>query len=330
MVGAGKHAQVTQIGVLVKDPAIPRRTWASSSRRPSSAATPARSGHGRRRLSGPASVTVVIQDHVLGADPAAHMPWTGAFDNLTTVREPFVVLGYLAGLTSLELVTAVIILPQRQTALVAKQAAEVDLLAGGRFRLGVGVGWNQVEYQALGKDFGNRGRRGEEQIALLRRLWTEPSVTFHGRYEQVAGAGISPAPHQRPIPVWIGGYSVPVYQRIGRVADGWFPLMPPGPKLDHARSVIEASARRAGRAPADIGMEGQVRYAATRTPSPQQCRHWHAAGASHVQVATTSAGLTGVDDHLAALARIAHSLALTSLTARASPSPGPQRNRSPR
>ena len=255
---------------------------------------------------------VVIQDHVLGADPAAHVPWTGAFDNLTTVREPFVVLGYLAGLTSLELVTAVIILPQRQTALVAKQAAEVDLLAGGRFRLGVGVGWNQVEYQALGKDFGNRGRRGEEQIALLRRLWTEPSVTFHGRYEQVAGAGISPLPHQRPIPVWIGGYSDPAYERIGRLADGWFPLMPPGPKLDEALSVIEAAAQRAGRAPADIGMEGQVRYAGDPDAVATAVQDWHAAGASHVQVATATAGLAGVDDHLAALAQIADALALTA------------------
>ncbi len=120
-----------------------------------------------------------------------------------------VLYGYLAALTSLELVTGIIILPQRQTALVAKQAAEVDLLTGGRFRLGVGLGWNAVEYEALGKTFSDRGRRMTEQVALLRRLWTEPSVTFDGQYERVTGAGLSPLPAQRPIPIWFGGQSRP-------------------------------------------------------------------------------------------------------------------------
>src|ERR1700760_2944002 len=123
---------------------------------------------------------LLVYDHVLGADPSVHTPWTGPYDMHTTFHEPLVLFGFLAGITSLELVTGVIILPQRQTALVAKQAAEVDLLTGGRFRLGIGVGWNRVEYQALGKDFGNGGRRSEEQIALLRRLFTQQSVTFEG------------------------------------------------------------------------------------------------------------------------------------------------------
>jgi probable F420-dependent oxidoreductase len=177
---------------------------------------------------------------------ALHAPWDRPYDVRTTFREPFVLFGYLAALTSLELVTGVIILPQRQTALVAKQAAEVDLLTGGRFRLGVGIGWNQVEYQALGKDFGNRGRRSEEQIALLRLLFTEQSVTFEGADEQVVGAGISPLPVQRPIPIWIGGSSPRAYQRIGRLADGWFPQVVPGPALDEARGSVEQAARDAG------------------------------------------------------------------------------------
>jgi alkanesulfonate monooxygenase SsuD/methylene tetrahydromethanopterin reductase-like flavin-dependent oxidoreductase (luciferase family) len=113
-----------------------------------------------------------------------------------------VLFGYLAGITSLELVTGIIILPQRQTALVAKQAAEVDLLSGGRFRLGIGLGWNAVEYEALGQDFSSRGRRVEEQVDLLRRLWTEPSITYHGHYDRVIGAGLAPLPVQRPIPIW--------------------------------------------------------------------------------------------------------------------------------
>ena len=152
--------------------------------------------------------------------------------------------GYLAAVTSLELVTGIIILPQRQTALVAKQAAEVDLLTRGRFRLGVGIGWNPVEYEALGKDFTDRGRRIDEQIELMRRLWTEPSVTHDGTHERVTGAGIAPLPVQRPIPMWIGAMSPPAYRRIGRYADGWFPQVAPGPQLDEARAIVERGRAR--------------------------------------------------------------------------------------
>ena len=171
---------------------------------------------------------VLVYDHVVGADPAAHLGWNGPYDVHTTFHEPFVLFGYLAALTSLELVTGIIILPQRQTALAAKQAAEVDLLTNGNFRLGVGIGWNEVEYEALGQDFHTRGRRMDEQIGLLRRLWTEPSVTFHGTFDQIPAAGLAPLPVQRPIPVWVGAQSARGYQRAGRLADGWFPQMPPG------------------------------------------------------------------------------------------------------
>jgi probable F420-dependent oxidoreductase len=122
---------------------------------------------------------ILVYDHVVGADPRVHKGWNGPYDVHTTFHEPFVMYGYLAAVTrSLELVTGVIILPQRQTTLLAKQAAEVDILSGGRFRLGIGVGWNAVEYEALGEDFGNRGKRSAEQIELLRRLWTKQTVTF--------------------------------------------------------------------------------------------------------------------------------------------------------
>ena len=137
---------------------------------------------------------VMAYDHVVGADPAVHRGWDGPYDVRTTFHEPMVMFGYLAALTSLELVTGIIILPQRQTALVAKQAAEVDLLSGGRFRLGVGLGWNQVEYEALGQDFRTRGRRLEEQVALMRRLWTEESVTYDGEFDRITGAGLAPLP----------------------------------------------------------------------------------------------------------------------------------------
>ena len=166
---------------------------------------------------------ILVYDHVVGADPAVHKGWNGPYDVHTTFHEPFVMYGYLAAVTrSLELVTGVIILPQRQTTLVAKQAAEVDILSGGRFRLGIGVGWNAVEYEALGEDFGNRGTRSAEQIELLRRLWTKQTVTFDGEFHTVTGAGIAPLPVQRPIPVWIGAASPPGYKARAAWQTGGF------------------------------------------------------------------------------------------------------------
>jgi probable F420-dependent oxidoreductase len=254
---------------------------------------------------------VLAYDHVLGADPALHAGWSGPYDVDTTFHEPFVLFGYLAGFTSLELVTGIIILPQRQTALVAKQAAEVDLLTGGRFRLGIGLGWNSVEYDALGKNFSDRGRRMSEQVELMRRLWTERTVTFDGAYETVTGAGLAPLPVQRPIPVWVGAQSERAYARVGRLADGWFPQMPPDSRLDDARQVIAKAAEDAGRDPATIAMEGRVSW---RGPGKLADRvgRWHAAGASHVSVNTMGAGLGSVDGHLAALATAADELGLGS------------------
>ncbi len=202
---------------------------------------------------------ILAYDHVLGADPTVHQGWQGPYDIDSTFHEPFVVFGYLAAITSLELVTGVIILPQRQTALVAKQAAEVDLLTGGRFRLGVGLGWNTVEYEALGERFTNRGRRSEEQVELMRQLWTQRTVTFEGQYHTVTGAGLAPLPTQQPIPVWFGAASDRAYERAGRLADGWFPMLEPGPSLDQARERVERAAAAAGRTAADLGMEGRVR-----------------------------------------------------------------------
>ena len=254
---------------------------------------------------------VLAYDHVLGADPAVHRGWEGPYDVATTFREPFVLFGYLAALTSLELVTGVIILPQRQTALVAKQAAEVDLLTGGKFRLGVGLGWNAVEYEALGKDFGDRGRRMSEQVALLRRLWTEQSVTFAGSYEKVTGAGLSPLPVQRPIPVWFGAQSRRAYVRVGQLGDGWFPQVPPGPRLEEARAIIGQAATEAGRDPARIGMEGSVRWGEDRADGlAGDVGRWQAAGASHVTVNTMGARLGGADGHIAALTAAASTLGL--------------------
>ncbi|MDQ6673765.1 MAG: LLM class F420-dependent oxidoreductase, partial [Chloroflexota bacterium] len=170
---------------------------------------------------------LIVYDHVVGADPASYPGWSGPYTHQSQFHEPFVLFGYLAAVApELELVTGVIILPQRQTVLVAKQAAEVDVLTSGKLRLGIGIGWNTVEYEALGMDFHNRGRRLEEQIELMRRLWTEPAVTFEGRYQRVTAAGLNPLPVQRPIPVWIGASAEPAIKRAAELADGFFPQRP--------------------------------------------------------------------------------------------------------
>jgi probable F420-dependent oxidoreductase len=252
---------------------------------------------------------LLAYDHVLGADPEVHKPWAGPYNVHTTFREPFVLFGFLAGFTALELVTGVIILPQRQTALVAKQAAEVDLLSNGRFRLGVGLGWNAVEYEALDKTFTNRGPRMSEQIVLLRRLWTEPTVSHDGKFERVTGAGIAPLPVQRPIPIWIGGQSAPAYRRVGRLADGWFPQVPPGPKLDEARAIVDEAAHGAGRDPATLGMEGRVSWTdAGIDKVVEQVGRWREAGATHLSINTMNAGLGPVHGHLEVLAAVAGAL----------------------
>jgi probable F420-dependent oxidoreductase len=252
---------------------------------------------------------LVAYDHVVGADPAVHTGWNGPYDLSSTFHEPLVMFGYLAALTSLELVTGIIILPQRQTALVAKQAAEVDLLTGGRFRFGIGLGWNAVEYEALGKNFSDRGKRVENQVELLRRLWTEPSVTYEANGERVTGAGLAPLPVQRPIPIWFGAASPRAYERAGRLGDGWFPLVPPGPKLDEARALVDAAAVAAGRDPSTLGLEGRVSWGPGGVSTiADHADRWRKMGATHVSVNTMGAGLLSVDAHLKVLASSAEAL----------------------
>jgi probable F420-dependent oxidoreductase len=255
---------------------------------------------------------LLAYDHVLGADPAVHAGWSGPYDVDTNFHEPFVLFGYLAAFTQLELVTGIIILPQRQTALVAKQAAEVDLLTAGRFRLGVGIGWNAVEYEALGKSFTDRGRRFGEQIELLRALWTQRSVTHHGTYETVTGAGILPVPVQRPIPVWIGAVAEPALRRAGAIADGWFPQWL-GSKLHAAKDIVAESALAAGRDPASIGMEGRVSWGTDGLDRlVSAAEQWRAEGATHLSVNTMGAGFATVDEHLRALESVAGALGVTA------------------
>jgi probable F420-dependent oxidoreductase len=256
---------------------------------------------------------ILAYDHVLGADPVVYEGWDGPYDVSTTFREPFVLFAFLAGITSLELVTGIVIAPQRQTALLAKQAADVDLLTSGRFRLGLGLGWNAVEYEALGQDFATRGQRLEEQIGLLRRLWTERVVTHEGRFDRVIGAGLAPLPHQRPIPIWLGGNSGPGFRRIGRLADGWIPGVAPGPALDRALAAIADAAAEAGRDPAAIGMEGRVALKSGAVDVlVERVSNWRAAQATHVSINTMGSGLSTLDAHLEALAVAGGALGLAS------------------
>lgn len=249
---------------------------------------------------------VIVFDHVLGADTAHHQGWQGPYTKHDMFHEPFVLYGYLAAVTQrIELVTAVIILGQRQTALAAKQAAEVDVLSGGRLRLGVGIGWNAVEYEALGENFHNRGKRSEEQIAVMRALWTQETVDFHGRWHHISHAGLNPLPVQRPIPLWLGGGRPgveAVIERIGRLADGWFPQFAPDDEGQATLERMRGYARAAGRDPASIGVEGRISIA-NSTPDTwaRQAEDWGALGSTHLSVNTMRAGLQTPDAHITAI-----------------------------
>ena len=251
---------------------------------------------------------LLVYDHVIGADPSKHT-LVGPYTHESMFHEPFVLFGYLAAITQrMDLVTGILILPQRQTALVAKQAAEVDLLSGGRMILGVGVGWNQVEFEVLGEDFHRRGRRTEEQLELLRRLWTEELVTFEGRFDTVRHAGINPRP-EREIPIWFGGMSSPVLRRCGRYGSGWIPRdqFPEDPARNRDDILwrldrIRQHAREAGRDPDAIAL--CARAAVLDGDLDAQlaiAQGWEDAGATHVSFNTMNAGLSSPQQHLDAI-----------------------------
>lgn len=234
-------------------------------------------------------------DHVVGVDPARRPDWTGVYAVQHQFHEPLMLFAFVAAICDLELVTGVIVLPQRQTVLVAKQAAELDLLCRGRLRLGVGIGWNAAEYQALGMDFSTRGRRIEEQIQLLRRLWCEPSVDFEGEIEQLRAVGIAPRPIQRPIPIWMGAGQSPVsLRRVGRLADGYLGNAAPGPgsKVEWQLEMVRAGAREAGRDPASIGVQGLLPVAGKSPPEIRETAlRWRELGASHLTIDPRSVSL---------------------------------------
>jgi len=244
-------------------------------------------------------------EHVLGVDRTNRPDWTGPYDVHNVWREPFALHGFLAACTStLTLGTSVLVLPLRRTALVAKQAAEVDVLSGGRFRLGVGVGWNEVEYEAMGMDARSRGRRVEEQVEVLRALWTQETVTYYGKWHTISEAGINPLPVQRPIPIWFGGGGVDAaLRRIARLGDGWIPPGrhgETGPMVGKFRGYLH----EAGRDPASVAIAGRVNVAGG-TPDQwiEAYQGWKAVGATHLAASTNGAGVTNADQHIEALRR---------------------------
>src|SRR5436309_3955633 len=256
---------------------------------------------------------LVVIDHVLGADPNRPGGWTGTYDHRSMFHERLVLFGYLAATTSrLTLATAILVLPQRQTALVAKQAAEVDVLTRGRLILGVGIGWNQVEYEALGMSFTNRGKRIEEQIAILRALWTQEVVDFKGRWHRIDRAGINPLPVQRPIPIWMGGgwdrqkrtITEPALRRIAKIADGWFTHVPPNEDGRAGMDAFRRLAREEGRDPASVPVEGRLLAAKS---GPEDWKRgidtFQQMGMTSVELNTMGAGYRSIDEHLDALRR---------------------------
>jgi probable F420-dependent oxidoreductase len=261
---------------------------------------------------------VEAPDHVLGVNAASRPGW----DRNTSkdlFHDPFVLFGFLAGCTKrLGFSTGVLILPQRQTVLVAKQAACLDVLSGGRFRLGIGVGWNEVEFTGLNESFHNRGRRSEEQVRVMQMLWQEPHVDFKGRWHLIEDAGINPLPASGRVPVWFGGHHERTLERIAKLGDGWMPnAYPPDESALAVFSRLRRLTEAAGRDPAAIGIEVWVSMGAGNEADwRREAAFWKEAGASHLTLTTTFgrgrhrriAG-RGVAEHLAALARYRQAVA---------------------
>ena len=248
-------------------------------------------------------------DHVLGADPTDREGWRG-YTHETMFHEPLTLFCYLAAITQrLGFVSGVIVLPQRQSALVAKQAAEVDVLSNGRLRLGVGIGWNAVEHEALGEDFSTRGARIEEQIEVMRLLWTREVVSYEGEYHRITEAGINPMPVQRPIPVWMGARADVGLRRTARVADGWFPLGPPDDSMREAVKRLREYVEEAGRDPESVGIEARLDVG--KVPPEEwieQTEAWRSLGATHISVNTMNAGLGSPQEHVETIGRYKEAL----------------------
>jgi len=256
---------------------------------------------------------IFIADHVLGADPAHHdFPALRTYNHKSVVHETMTLMGYLSAITEqVGLATGILILPQRQTVLVAKQAAEVDVLSGGRLRLGIGVGWNSVEFEALGEDFHNRGARSAEQIEVMRALWTQEVVDYHGKWHNISHAGLNPLPVQRPIPVFLGAGSSatptiaePVLKRVARIADGWCPNFGPDERGRAYVEKVHGYMLEMGRDSDKLQLDGRLR---TSGKQPEdwidEAKAWEELGARYLSIENRQGGLKTAGEHIEAMRR---------------------------
>jgi probable F420-dependent oxidoreductase len=253
---------------------------------------------------------ILAYDHVLGASTKSRPDWSGPYSSVDVFHEPFLLFSYMAALSSkLEFVTGVIISPQRQTVLLAKQAASLDVLCGGRFRLGIGVGWNEIEYIGLNENFRNRGKREEEQIEVMRELWKHDVIDYTGKYHRIPDAGINPLPVNRSIPIWLGGRTEIAYRRAARLADGFMPQFPPDADGIETIGRLRQYVRDAGRDPSEFGIESRI---SLMDKSPDVWREemegWRNLNASHVTVNTMRMGLARPGDHIDEIRRAAREL----------------------
>jgi probable F420-dependent oxidoreductase len=256
---------------------------------------------------------ILAYDHVLGAGLKDRPNWSGPYSEHDVFHEPFVLFGYMSAVASnLEFVTGVIISPQRQTVLLAKQSASLDVLNKGRFRLGIGVGWNEIEYVGLNENFRNRGKREEEQIDLMRKLWTNDTIDYQGQYHTIPDAGINPLPVQRPIPIWLGGRSDVAYRRAARLADGFMPQFPPDEEGVAIIERLRQYVAEEGRDPDEFGIEARVSLM-DKTPETwqQEFEGWRELGASHISVNTMRMGLQSPSEHIEQIRRFAEEISFS-------------------
>lgn len=249
---------------------------------------------------------VLAYDHVVGANPNRPGGWNGPYTYQSAFHEVFVLFSFMAALTTrLAFITGILILPQRETALVAKQSASLDVLSNGRFRLGIGVGWNKVEMEALGYNFHKRGRRAEEQIDVLRLLFTQELVTFKGDWHDLRDVGLNPLPVQRPIPIWLGGNSDAVLRRLARKGDGWLPNHRTAEAAQESLDKLAGYLVEYGRSPQQIGLEPRLHYKDDPDGWLANFAGWQAAGATHISFNTMGAGLITPQQHLRAIEEFA-------------------------
>jgi probable F420-dependent oxidoreductase len=245
---------------------------------------------------------ILAYEHILGAERQSYPNQSFIFDHEDAFHEPFTLFSYLAACTDkMEFTTGILILPQRDVRLVAKQAAQLALLSQGRFRLGVGGGWNRAESESLNADFSTRGKRMNEQLELLERLFREPLVDFDGQFHQVKRCGLNPLPNPAP-PIWIGGSADAVLKRAARFADGWIAAtLPPGQEQTIVDKLHHFLAER-DRDPANFGLDARIVFA--KFPPQERLAEfdrWKKLGATHFRCNTMGLGFTEVDQHLEAL-----------------------------